>query len=271
MVTIRCIAYNQAEYIRQCLDGFVMQKTDFRFEAVVHDDASTDGTDEIIREYAEKYPDIIKPIFEKENLYSKHDGSLFRVMKEACKGKYIAYCEGDDYWTDPCKLQKQVDYLESHPDVVYSCHRFTRHLQSSGIDKKGRGKYFDRFWNKGRTEFLFGWKYPFTNAWITQTLTQVIRRDAIDNDYLSRFRYNRDVHLVYSVLSKGKGVCHNFNGGVYRINDKGIYRGKSKEERRQISYDIYKELYEKTGEPLFGRLCRKNARRLYFQRLWVHR
>ena len=122
MVSIRCLVYNHEPYLRQCLDGFVMQKTNFRFEAIVHDDASTDNSAAIIREYAEKYPDIIKPIIETENQYSKHDGSLRRIMDEACKGKYIACCEGDDYWTDPLKLQKQVDYLEAHPEcgLVYT-------------------------------------------------------------------------------------------------------------------------------------------------------
>ena len=116
MVTIRCTAYNQEPYIRDCLEGFVMQKTNFRFEAIVHDDASTDRTAAIIKEYAEKYPDIIKPIFETENQYSKHDGSLRRIMNEHMHGKYIAECEGDDYWIDPLKLQKQVDFMERHPD-----------------------------------------------------------------------------------------------------------------------------------------------------------
>lgn len=114
LVSIRCLTYNHAPYIRQCLDGFVMQKTNFKFEAIVHDDASTDGTADIVREYATKYPDIIKPILETENQYSKHDGSLKRIMNAAISpsAKYIAMCEGDDYWTDPYKLQKQVDFLE---------------------------------------------------------------------------------------------------------------------------------------------------------------
>lgn len=116
MVTVRCCTFNQARYIRSCLDGFVMQKTNFRFEAIVHDDASTDGNADIIREYAEKYPDIIKPILETENQYSKHDGSLGRIMDSHTHGKYVAWCEGDDYWIDPQKLQKQVDFLETHPD-----------------------------------------------------------------------------------------------------------------------------------------------------------
>lgn len=118
MVTIRCITYNHEPYIRQCLEGFVMQKTNFRFEAIVHDDASTDGTAAIVKEYAEKYPDIIKPIFETENQYSKHDGSLRRIMNEHTHGKYVAMCEGDDYWIDPLKLQKQIDFLEANPSCV---------------------------------------------------------------------------------------------------------------------------------------------------------
>lgn len=119
LVAIRCITYNHEAYIRDALEGFVMQQTDFPFVAIVHDDASTDGTADIIREYAAKYPDIIKPIYETENQYSKRDGSIPRIMNEACEktgAKYYALCEGDDYWTDPLKLQKQVDFLESHPD-----------------------------------------------------------------------------------------------------------------------------------------------------------
>ena len=121
VVSIQCLAYNHAAYIRQCLDGFIMQQTDFKFEAIVHDDASTDGTTDIIREYANKYPHIIKPIYEKENQYSKGiPGLITKKVAMQCKGKYIAICEGDDYWIDPFKLQKQVVYLESHPDC-YLC------------------------------------------------------------------------------------------------------------------------------------------------------
>lgn len=122
MVSIHCLVYNHEPYIRQCLDGFVMQKTNFRFEAIVHDDASTDGSAAIIREYAEKYPDIIKPILETENQYSKKDGSLRKIMDAHMRGKYVAMCEGDDYWTDPNKLQMQVDYMEGHPDCSLCFH-----------------------------------------------------------------------------------------------------------------------------------------------------
>lgn len=124
LATIRCTVFNHEPYLRQCLDGFVMQKTSFAFEAIVHDDASTDNSAAIIREYADKYPEIIKPIYETENQYSRHDGSLWRIMDSAISlsSKYVAICEGDDYWTDPSKLQKQVDYLEEHPEcgLVYT-------------------------------------------------------------------------------------------------------------------------------------------------------
>lgn len=122
-VIIRCLVYNHEPYLRDCLEGFVMQRTNFPFKAVVHDDCSTDGSAAIIREYAEKYPDIIEPIYETENQYSKKDGSLGRIMDAATLGrsKYIAVCEGDDYWTDPLKLQKQVDYMDAHPECSMVC------------------------------------------------------------------------------------------------------------------------------------------------------
>lgn len=146
MVTIRCITYNQEAYIRECLDGFVMQKTNFRFEAIVHDDASTDGTADIIREYEAKYPDIIKPIYETENQHSKHDGSLRRIMDEHMHGKYIAICEGDDYWTDPQKLQKQFDFMESHPECSL-CFHANYDLLPSGEKKLHNPKEIKDFYS----------------------------------------------------------------------------------------------------------------------------
>lgn len=124
-LVIQCLVYNHKPYLRQCLEGFIMQKTNFKFVAVIHDDCSTDGSQEIIREYEEKYPDIIKPIYEIENQYSKRDGSLMRIVNKALnatEAKYLAFCEGDDCWTDPLKLQKQVDYLNANKEcgLVYS-------------------------------------------------------------------------------------------------------------------------------------------------------
>jgi len=96
LVTIECITYNHAPYIRQALDSFLMQETNFRYEVVIHDDASTDGTQDIIREYQEAYPDIIFPILQKENQYSKHV-DLDKFIAPLRRGRYVALCEGDDY------------------------------------------------------------------------------------------------------------------------------------------------------------------------------
>lgn len=119
VVSIFCLAYNHEKYIRDALQGFVNQRCNFRYEVIVHDDASTDNTAEIIREFAEKYPDIIKPIYQKENQYSKGGNIADKYILPRVKGKYIASCEGDDCWIDPYKLQKQVDYLESHPTCTF--------------------------------------------------------------------------------------------------------------------------------------------------------
>lgn len=123
IVSICSLTFNHAPYIRQCLDGFLMQKTDFDYEIIINDDCSTDGTTEIIKEYQEKYPDMIKPIFHKENQWSKGCKAVLQTfVYPHVRGKYMAYCEGDDYWTDPFKLQKQVDWLEKHKEcgLVYA-------------------------------------------------------------------------------------------------------------------------------------------------------
>lgn len=116
-VSIICNAYNHEKYIKDALDGFIMQKTSFPFEVLIHDDASTDNTANIIREYEKKHPDIIKPVYETENQYSKGMGLVGKIQIARAQGKYIAICEGDDYWIDPLKLQKQYDLLEAHPEI----------------------------------------------------------------------------------------------------------------------------------------------------------
>lgn len=125
-VSVYCLAYNHGKYIRDALEAFVSQETTFKYEVIVHDDASTDNTADIIREYAEKYPDIIKPIFQTENQYSKGVRISETYIFPLIRGKYIAICEGDDYWTDKNKPQKQVDFLNSHPDYIACTHNTKR-------------------------------------------------------------------------------------------------------------------------------------------------
>lgn len=118
-VSVVTIAFNQEKYIRDALESFMMQKTDFSFEVIVGDDASTDNTPEIIKEYAKSTPEIFKAILRKKNIGVVPN---FINALRAAKGKYIAICEGDDYWTDPYKMQRQVDFLEANPDCALCFH-----------------------------------------------------------------------------------------------------------------------------------------------------
>jgi len=125
-VSIICITYNQGKYISQALESFLMQKTDFPFEILIHDDASTDNTADIIRKAVESNQNphaIFKPLYETENQYSKGTYDFINTMLRQANGTYIAFCEGDDYWTDPNKLQKQVDYMRQHPSASLCFHR----------------------------------------------------------------------------------------------------------------------------------------------------
>lgn len=135
-VSVVCTAYNHEPYIRRALESFVMQQTDFAFEVLINDDASTDGTAEIIREYAALYPDIIRPFLQEKNLYSQGINIYDAVLYPAARGEYIAACEGDDCWTDRHKLQRQVDFLESHPDYSACVHNTLGEIIGSGEKPK---------------------------------------------------------------------------------------------------------------------------------------
>ncbi len=142
MVSICCITYNQEEYIRDALDGFLSQETDFSYEVLIHDDASTDGTADIIREYARQYPEIIKPILQTENQYAKGLTNVSGTYNfPRAKGRYIAMCEGDDYWTDPHKLQRQADYMEAHPDCSLVFHSACIEVQGRALTERRMRPY----------------------------------------------------------------------------------------------------------------------------------
>ena len=122
LVSVCCCTYNHEPYIRDCLEGFVKQKTDFPVEYIIHDDASNDKTPRIVLEYAKAYPDKIVPILQGTNQYSQGVDPFSQIVLPRAKGKYIALCEGDDYWTDPLKLQKQVTFMEANPDYSMCFH-----------------------------------------------------------------------------------------------------------------------------------------------------
>lgn len=229
LVSIRCLVYNHEPFLRQCLDGFVMQKTTFPFEAIVHDDASTDGSAAIIREYAEKYPDIIKPIYETENQYSKHDGSLSRIMDAAMhpNAKYIATCEGDDYWTDPNKLQIQVDFLESHPDFFSSSHNYSVYHEDTKITEHGRERFVNLSYDIwGEEEYYAFTNDDYYNIWFLQTLTTVRRNiKFIDDEVRSQFPQFFDYISFYYITKKGKCAFFKRDMATYRVHKGGVCSG----------------------------------------------
>ena len=137
-VSILCLAFNHEPYIADALEGFLMQKTTFPYEIIIHEDASTDGTARIIREYEKKYPDMIKPIYQTENQYSKGVNINDRFMLPMASGRYVALCDGDDYWTDPLKLQKQYDAMEANPGCLMCLHRVLDRNTLKGSEQETR-------------------------------------------------------------------------------------------------------------------------------------
>ena len=251
LVSIRCAVYNHGPYLRQCLDGFVMQKTDFRFEAIVHDDASTDNSADIIRDYAEKYPEIIKPIYETENQYSKHDGSISRIMTAESQGKYYAFCEGDDYWTDPLKLQKQVDYLENNPQCTMVFGNAVEHWEDNFRPDKLFSEIEDRDYSG----------VELSDKWIVPTATIVLRRNVFDAPLTGqsvqsgRF-FATDLPLCLSCAALG--TIHAFSDvfSVYRRLPSGFMRSLDAKGRirmgqdRELIYEYFGKAYRKSTIPM---------------------
>jgi glycosyltransferase involved in cell wall biosynthesis len=203
LVTIICTSYNHENYIKECLDGFIMQQTNFSFEIIVHDDVSTDATIQIVKEYESKYPHLFNNIYQTENQFSKREVNIWGdIIIPKSKGKYIAICEGDDYWTDPYKLQKQVDFLEQNEDYVLTLHHRER---------------------------LFNHNFTFEKCNKDSIFLQcmVFKNFKLDDFYINTLKeiLYGDAFIYYKLLSLGKCKVLDFNGAVYRIHENGIHSG----------------------------------------------
>jgi len=238
LVSICCVTYNHAPFIRKCLEGFLMQKVNLDalpcreeyevgYEILIHDDCSTDGTTEIVKEYAEKYPDKIFPLYETENQFCKpgRESMDFFNYRRA-KGKYIAICEGDDYWTDPLKLQKQVEFMEANEEYSVCWHQSDFYYVDT--DKLVHPQLKD-----GGVEDYDVTPMEFLHGRGGQPLSLVFRRDKFDYSWSKHYTKYLDSMEIYHLLRTGKGRMMVFNGGQYNLHQGGIctsmkdlYRGK---------------------------------------------
>ena len=238
-VSICCLVYNQKKFLRQCLDGFVMQKTSFKFEVLIHDDASTDGSTDIIREYEKKYPSIIKPIYQKHNQFSQGKSITWTYLFPRVNGEYVALCEGDDYWTDCDKLEKQYKILESNREVVFCTHK----VKCVNEDGVRNGEYYPKFLlDSGvvSSEQLLKWIlveniYPF------QTSCYFFRKLVIDR-YLTnlpefiKVSKTGSVNLMLLCATVGNVYYIEHDMSAYRQNSAGSWSARQKNKLDRIDH-----------------------------------
>lgn len=211
LVSIVCNTYNHENYIAESLDSFIKQITNFSFEILIHDDASTDNTAFIIKDYQSKFPLLIKPILQIENQASKGLNNWIEYQFPRALGKYIAICDGDDYWTDPYKLQKQVDFLEQFADFTLVGHQ-TLKLENGCYTKFKNSK-------TGIVTLA-----DALSGFVTHTSSLFFRKSILSN-ISTQFKDFRagDAAIVCNALSKGYGFILNDEMSVYRINNTSIY------------------------------------------------
>jgi glycosyltransferase involved in cell wall biosynthesis len=218
VVSICCLTYNHESFIEKALDGMLMQKTDFRYEILIHDDASTDSTVEIVNSYITKYPDIIKPIFQKINQRSLLGGGMNpRFNFPRAKGLYIAICEGDDYWTDEHKLQKQVDFLDNNQDYSICFHNvYVDYYENVVLTK--RTSFHE---NKKSQTFLLK---DIVKGNFINTCSVMYRRDERPLPDYFKLAPAGDWVLNVHFSHKGKIYFDEDIMSVYRIHDGGMYQ-----------------------------------------------
>lgn len=243
LVSVLCITYNHENYIAKAIESFLMQELDAPFEILIHDDASKDETGNIIRYYQSLYPHIVKPIIQAENKFSK-GVVIFDILKRRAAGKYLAYCEGDDYWTDPYKLKLQCAYLEQHPDVVVTGH------DSCSVDAEGKIIVRSRLTKKHRRDYTAE-EMATGKAWMLN-LTLVFRNVDI-GDIPERAKIiNNDKFLISLLGNYGSSHFHPEIKPAYHIrHPEGMWSGIGLAARNEAQINswfwIYK-YYKRVGK-----------------------
>ena len=275
-VRVSCMTYNHAKFIQDAMNGFCMQQTDFPFICTIFDDNSTDGEQDVIKQYLENNfiinDDTIK--MEKETsdytmIFTRHKSNIncyfavyflkynhFQLNKNKeqyllldwIDTKYIALCEGDDYWTDPEKLQMQVDLLELNPDAYLCCHDFIEYYQHKGCFAE-QSQYVKSQMNFPSSNFWVFTKDDFIHKYFVMTLSCVYRNGHYIKEIpTKKYKYYRDTIFQYYVLKKGSGIAINKVMGVYRRHQGGIATSLSTQRRFEIRLKIWYDLYHIANE-----------------------
>jgi glycosyltransferase involved in cell wall biosynthesis len=242
VVSVICFTYNQEKYIHDAIRGFLIQKTKFAFEVIVHDDASTDSTSQLVQAYVETYPKIIKPIFQEENQYSKSPNSIVPLATDGAVGEYLAFCEGDDFWISPEKLQLQIEFLQKHQKQNICFHN-----SHSGCTEK----QIPRFQTSRRKTFI----YPSSSSIISPeeviigdggyipSASIVVKRAALNN--LPKWYGNCPVGDYFLQV-----LCSHPDGALflpqlmsfYRVGAVGSWSATMKAEETRVL--VYKKMAE---------------------------
>lgn len=245
-VSICSLVYNHAKYLRKCLEGFVNQKTNFDYEIWIHDDASTDGSVEIIKEYAEKYPDLFHLVLQKENQYSKGKdgkGGLHNAVFPYVKGKYIALCEGDDYWVDEYKLQKQFDAMEANPNCAL-CGTRVEIVNEQGISQK---EQYPKFAMKTGVILADEWREKMKYISFIQTSTYFFRAEIVKKEIEENREYLvgapiGDVLLQMRCAEDGDLYFIDEITSCYRTASEGSFSQRLLDKEKRI--EVHKKLIE---------------------------
>lgn len=259
-VSVLCTAYNHERYISRCIEGFVNQKTNFKYEVIIHDDCSTDNTLQIIKKYAEKFPNIINVISEEENKYSKNIDIINDILFPKSAGKYIALCEGDDYWCDENKLQKQFDFMESNPNVSLSTHNTVIH----DLSGKKRDKTFNTWCDihiLSDEEIFLSWDVHTSSFFFKRSVVEDYIRHYMPiwcGDY-ARLIYARsvgDVVALPDIMSVYN--ANNVNGSMWRSLNKDIHIKRENDRIKLL------EEYDKNTKWRFHEICLKRENKILY-------
>lgn len=236
LVSVCIITYNHERYIRKCLEGVMMQQTSFSFEVIIGEDCSTDNTRAIIKEFEARYPGIIKPVYHEKNVGAQRNAYEFCLPR--LTGKYIAICEGDDYWTDPHKLQKQVDFLEQNNDFVLCFHPVATIGEHNEVIKQEEI-------NAEMT--VFDWKSMFQKH---ITTLSVVFRNCITAAHEDFYHAEYGDIFLFTVLSRyGKLAELGFMGGCYRKHAAGLYGGRKMADKYKGTIETRRVM---KNSPLFN-------------------